>query len=306
MRSPCQGLSMRRTQEGIAVVRLHYSALPYATPEWVAQQRKRYTSQAYWDLECEIKYEALSGQRVYPEFDPAVHVVDDREVPKRGCRYMSIDPHPRTPHAFLWVLIDRYSDWYVYRELWPSVVSGQPRNIRDDEEDNQFTIREYCDTIATLEGNRLDWRNAETDDEYAVYRKTPGGEKIAERYMDQAGKGFLASGEQDRSESYAKRYARFDIQCSDPWKSTKGGEDAIHSLLKLRRHDSRGLWPRLHIAASVKELITELMKFRFKLTRRPSDEKELKQTGVEARSHQIDNLRYLATANLSYLPSMES
>jgi hypothetical protein len=206
----------------------------------------------------------------------------------------------------LWVLIDRYSDWYIYRDLWPSRVYGNTRNLRDDEEDNQYTIREYAETVATLEGNRMEWRNPETDDEYALYRRTDGGERIIERFMDQAGKGFRASGEQQREETYAKRYDRFAIQCSDPYKSHKSGEDAVHSLLKLRRHDIRGLWPRLHVAASAKELILEFTKYRFKVTRTPNNERELKQDGVEARCHMIDNLRYLATANISYIPSLAS
>lgn len=297
---------MRRTANGHAVVRLHYSALSYATPEWIQAQRKRYTSQAYWNLEMEIQYEALSGQRVYPEFDPVIHVVPDSHVPARGCRFMSIDPHPRTPHAFLWVLVDRYSDWYVYRDLWPSVVFGEPRNIREDEEDNHYTIREYAETVAVLEGNSIDWRNPETDDEYGVYNRKRAGENIIYRLMDQAGKGFFASGETQMEETYARRYDRYGLQCSDPYKSHKSGEDAIHALLKLRHHESRGLWPRLHIAASCKELIMELLKYRFKMTRVPTNERELKQQGVEARSHQLDNLRYLCTSNLSYIPTLES
>ncbi len=297
---------MRRTANGHAVVRLHYSALSYATPEWILAQRKRYTSQAYWNLEMEIQYEALSGQRVYPEFDPAVHVVLDSDVPARGCRFMSIDPHPRTPHAFLWVLVDRYSDWYVYRDLWPSVVYGEPRNVRDDEQDNQFTIREYAETVAALEGNVIEWRNPETDDEYGVFKRKRGSENIIYRLMDQAGKGFFATGEQQQEETYARRYDRYGLQCSDPYKSHKSGEDAIHALLKLRYHEARGLWPRLHVAASCSELIVELLKYRFKMTKTPTNERELKQQGVEARSHQLDNLRYLATSQLSYIPTLES
>lgn len=220
---------------------------------------------------------------------------------------MSIDPHPRTPHAFLWVLIDQFGDWYVYRELWPSVVYGQPRNLRDDEEDNSYTIREYAETCAVLEGNRVEWKHAETDDEYGIYRRSQyGGERIIDRYMDQAGKGFYASGESQAEETYARRYDRFGLQCRDPYKSQKSGEDAIHSLLKPRRHDTRGLWPRLHVAASCKELIVELQKLRFKPTRGILDTRELKQDAVEARSHQVDNLRYLATSGIGYLPSMVS
>jgi len=305
-RLPCPGMSMRRTKVGHAVVRLHYSALSYATPEWIEAQRKRYTSQAYWNLEMEIQYEALSGQRVYPEFDVNTHVLPDEYIPKRGCRYMSIDPHPRTPHAMLWVLIDRFSDWYVYRELWPSIVYGEPRNAKDDEEDNQFTIREYCETVAALEGNTIDWRNPETDDEYGIYRRKPNGERIIDRYMDQAGKGFYTSSDSALQETYARRYDRFGMQCSDPYKSHKSGEDAIHSLLKMRKHDVHGVWPRLHIASSCRELVVEFLKYRYKLFKGKPDERELRQEGVEARCHLLDDLRYLATANISYLPSLES
>ncbi len=296
---------MRRTKDGIPVIKLHYSALPYATPEWIEEQRKRYTSQAYWDLEMECKYEALSGTLIYGEFDPSVHVVYDKEVPKSGCRYMAIDPHPRTPHAFLWVLIDRFSDWWIYRDLWPSVVYGDPRNVRDNEEDNQFTIREYCETLAALEGNSLEWHNAEEDSEYAIYRRKPSGERIIDRFMDQAGKGFRASGDGQQEESYSRRYDRFGLQCADPFKGHRSGEDAIHSLLKLRRHETRGLWPRLHVAESAKEMILELQKLRFRVTKR-SDERELKQDAVELRSHCADLLRYLACSQISFIPTLVS
>jgi hypothetical protein len=304
--TPCPGVMMRRTQDGVAVVRLHYSANPTCTPEWVAAERKKYTTDAWWNLEMEIEYEALSGQRVYPEFDPAVHVVPDAAVPKKGARYMSIDPHPRTPHAALWILIDAYSDWYIYRELWPSMAYAQPHDLRDDTEDYSYTIREYAETMAVLEGNSLDWRNAETDNEYAVYVKAAGGERIVVRLMDQASKGFRASGENQHELSYAERYGLYGIQCSDPYKSHRSGEDAIHSLLKLRKHETRGLWPRLHVAASCRETILELMRHRFKVTKRVSPERELKQEGVEARCHMIDNLRYLATSNIHYSASLAS
>ena len=306
MRTPCPGMSLRRTEAGHPVVRLHYTALSYATPQWIEKQRKRYTSQGYWNLEMEIAYEALSGQRVYPDFEMGMHVIAEKDIPKKGCRYMSIDPHPRTPHAFLWVLIDRFSDWYIYRELWPSAIYGQPRNLKDDEEDNQFTIREYAETLAVLEGNKIEWRLPETDDEYGIYRREPNGERVIDRFMDQAGKGFYAKTDTALQETYARRYDRFGIQCMDPYKSRQSGEDAVHALLKPRQHDLKGVWPRLHVAESCRELIVEFSKYRYKLQKGKTEERELKQEGVEARSHQIDNLRYLATANISYIPSLVS
>jgi hypothetical protein len=124
--------------------------------------------------------------------------------------------------------------------------------------------------------------------------------------MDQAGKGFRATGDGEQLETYARRYDRFGIQCVDPYKSHRSGEDAIRDLLKLRRHDVHGLWPRLHVAQSCRETILEFQKHRYKVVRNQGDEKELKQEGVEARCHQIDNLRYMATGNIGYVESLAS
>lgn len=306
MITPCPGVLLRQTEKGIPVLRVHYSADSDHTPEWAASERAKYTSQSWWDLEMEILYDAKDGLLVYPEFDPAIHVIPDSQIPTRGCRFMSIDPHPRTPHAMLWVLIDQWSDWYVYRELWPSVFCGRPEAPKDDVQDKTYTIREYVEAIAALERNRIEWRLPATDDEYGIYRRNDGGENLIYRFMDQAGKGFMASGDGDAAESYTGRYSRFGIQCSDPIKSHKSGEDAIRDLLKVRNHDMRGPWPRLHIAQSCIELRMEFMKLRYPKTNSWNDERDLKQDPVKARSHMLDNLRYLATGRLSYIPNLVS
>lgn len=321
-------MALRRTRDGIPVLRLHYSANPRCDEEWAKNERKKYTSQAYWDLELEIKYDALSGQRVYPEFDPSIHVLPADRIPKRLMRAMAIDPHPRTPHAALWVGIDHWSDWYIYREVWPSVVYGTPKTLRDDVQDNHFTIREYAELFAFEEGNSLKWHYPEEDEEYAEYVQAPlgicprcgdrvereaphcpnhrGPERIVERFMDQAGKGFLASSESQREETYTDRYYRFGISCIDPIKSHKAGEDFVHSLLKVRKHDFYGDWPRLHISDECPETILEFTKLRYQRHKTPSEEKELKQDPVEQRSHMIDLVRYLSLGRLSYIPDLVS
>ena len=314
MKTPCRGLLLKRTSAGVPVIRLHYSADPRLTPEVIKQMRAAYSSDAYWNREMEIEYGALDGATVYPEFNAAIHVIPDDQVPRRGCRYMSIDPHPRTPHAFLWLLIDRWSDWYIYRDLWPSIVCGDPRRLRDDEEDHSYTISEYAETVAVLEGNVLRFKNPETDREYALYERSPyhpqdphrSGERIIFRLMDQAGKGFKATGEADLVETYARRYLRYGIQCEDPKKSHQTGEDAVRELLKPRRHDTKGEWPRLHIAQSCKELITEFPLHKYMVTKGASLERDLKQDRAQFRCHQLDNLRYLATSGASYIASLES
>ena len=66
-----RGLNTRRTQGGIPVHRLHYSALPQRdpeiNPEWKASERMKYTSQASWDREQEIVDEAGGGELVFAD-----------------------------------------------------------------------------------------------------------------------------------------------------------------------------------------------------------------------------------------------
>jgi hypothetical protein len=305
MREPCPGLSMMKTLEGHTFLRLHYSSDETLTPERIEQLRKRYTSQAAWNAEMEIDAHARSGQLVYPEFDSKVHVVPDAVVPKRGlCRYMAIDPHPRTPDAMLWIGIDQWSDWWAYREIWPSKAYGA-RSLKDSEEDYKFNIREYAEMVAKLEGNEIEWRNAETDQEYGIYRRKRGGERIIYRFMDQAGKGFRASDVSAPEESFARRYARYGIECSDPYKSHGAGEDAVHELLQMRHHNLYGAWPRLHIAESLKELQFEFRSLRYEASK-PSDTRELKQQAAKIRSHLLDGMRYLACSGASWIPGLAS
>lgn len=326
--APPSGMAMRRTRDGIPVLRLHYTSNPRCDAGWAATERKKYTSQAYWDLEMEIKYEALSGQRVYPEFDPNLHVIPHSRIPKKLMRAMAIDPHPRTPHCAIWIGIDKWSDWYVVRETWPSIVYGQSKTLRDDIQDNHYTIREYAETYAILEGNSLKWHQPEEDDEFAEYvpsnvhvcprcgdsvkHSNPecsdhrGPERIVERFMDQASKGFWAHGESERQESYADRYYRYGIQCADPIKAQKAGEDVIHALLMNRKHDFFGDWPRLHISDECPETILEFQKLRYQRQKNLTDEKELKQDPVEQRRHCLDCLRYLAMGRLQYIPELAS
>ncbi|HEV2987385.1 MAG TPA: hypothetical protein VG759_03010 [Candidatus Angelobacter sp.] len=61
------GLTQRRTRQGAAVLRLHYSADPERGPQWAAQERKKYSSQGAWDREQEIIHEAGGGERIFAE-----------------------------------------------------------------------------------------------------------------------------------------------------------------------------------------------------------------------------------------------
>lgn len=304
--SPCHGLSLLRTMNGVAFIDLDIEADPEFrnNPEKIAELRKRFTSEAHYQREIKRKAYSLSGATVYPEFDTAIHVVPHDQIPKRGCLYMALDPHPRTPHAALWVLIDAWSDWWVYRELWPSIIYARKGRVREEDQENQYSIREYVQTISELlEGNEIEWRYPETDREYGIYRLS-GGERIINRFMDQAGKGFVAS--EVENETYSTRYSRYGLDFSDPRKDHEAGEDAVRTLLKPRRHDTKGTWPRLHISDRCPELILEMRQLRYKIMKRINPEKELKQETSEFRSHLVDTLRYIATSDACYLPRLVS
>ena len=66
-----RGVSLRRTRGGIPVLRFHYVCHPERDPElnpdWIAKERRKYTSQAAWDSEQEIMDEAGGGELVFAD-----------------------------------------------------------------------------------------------------------------------------------------------------------------------------------------------------------------------------------------------
>ena len=311
--SPYPGLSLLRTENGVAFVDLDITAEPKMRNDPTAHEalRRRFTSEALYEREIGRKAYALSGASVFPEFDPGIHVIPHERIPAHGCCFMALDPHPRTPHAALWVLIDAWHDWYVYRELWPSKIYGRGGRISDDDRDNQYTTREYVETIAELlEGNEIEWHNPETSDEYGIYRRwfnpetKVEGERIIDRFMDQAGKGFVVS--EVGNETYSTRYQKYGLSFSDPRKDHAAGEDAIRQLLKPRHNDVRGIWPQLHVSDRCVEFCLEIRQHRYEVMKQVRAEKELRQDRSKFRCHLVDCLRYIATGNVSYIPSMAS
>ena len=55
------------------------------------------------------------------------HVVDDQAVPGNWPVYFALDPHPRKPHAMLWVAIDSNDDPWVVAE---ASVDGDPLMVK--------------------------------------------------------------------------------------------------------------------------------------------------------------------------------
>jgi len=76
------------------------------------------------ELPTEIFEEQYNGNFVaftgliYKRFGYEKHVIPAFKIPKHWGRYMSIDPHPQTPVAVLWIAIDEHGTMYIYDEMF--------------------------------------------------------------------------------------------------------------------------------------------------------------------------------------------
>lgn len=66
-----------------------------------------------------------SGASRQFNFNTAVHMIAPDQVPRRGTRYLVVDPCPGRNWFMSWLLIDPHDNWFVYRE-WPSYGGDWP------------------------------------------------------------------------------------------------------------------------------------------------------------------------------------
>jgi hypothetical protein len=105
-----RGFTTRRTQGGIPVHRLHYSAHPERdpdlNPEWKAAERKLYTSEASWQREQEIIDEAGGGELVFADalvthWNKIVITAPEWRPDRNWPVYAGFDHGKTNPTAFL-------------------------------------------------------------------------------------------------------------------------------------------------------------------------------------------------------------
>lgn len=100
---------------------------PYLSKEGIAQFEKVITDPRLREAKLYGRFVSLSGL-VYPQFDKAIHVVPDIDVPKHWHQQFIIDPHHRKDTAMIWTAWDPDGNvCYVHREsaLGPS-AGGVP------------------------------------------------------------------------------------------------------------------------------------------------------------------------------------
>jgi hypothetical protein len=225
-------------------------------------------SDARWRKEFEIDYRVLSGQRVFPEFEPSIHVVDLFGLtPDTWTMYMACDPHPRTPHAFLWLAINREGEMVVPFSWWPQHF------VRND---FHATVKDYGAGISKIE-------------EYLA-------NKTHIRVMDSAGKGMNASEEHSYFDAYEAEGLYFDAAKKN---RDLSGYDLINAALKPTPFvvgDEQKLKPRLTIMQGNDELVYQLQHIRFAEWRGNVVDKDPPEKAEDKRRHLVDCLAYILLA----------
>lgn len=122
-----RGVTVRRTIGGIPVVRVHYVADPERdpeiTPEWKANERKTYSSQAAWDREQEIVDEAGGGELVFADtlrtFYNKIVITDPLWKPNPHWKILGGFDHGKTnPTALERVYVDFDGNIYFCGEYY--------------------------------------------------------------------------------------------------------------------------------------------------------------------------------------------
>jgi hypothetical protein len=71
------GLMLKHNPNGVCAVRLHYSAHPNRDEAWVTREKKKYLGKDHklsdWEMEYEINFNVLMGQKVFIDYDPVKH-----------------------------------------------------------------------------------------------------------------------------------------------------------------------------------------------------------------------------------------
>lgn len=269
------------------MVRVHYTADPTMTPERVKELRKSYTSKARWEREMEIAYEALEGERFYPEFKREVNVCESFDVSDTNewTIWNACDPHPRTPHAFIWRAFNRYGDHVVCGELWPEGEEG-------------LTVKDYADAVEFLEGDSED---KPYPFEWARGKKL----KIYQRYMDTFGKGA----DSDEGVNFFRSYAKHGLYFQPATKG-QGPLDAAHDEIgrqllpvQITIGDQVIQRPQMRVFEFCYETIREFERVRYPEGEplRPADEKP-----VTYRKHCLDGIHYIETARPRYVAPKRS
>jgi len=126
MKKIVQGLTEKRTPQGLCVLSCHYSADPErAKAEWKEQERRKYTSESKWQSEQEMVFGAGGGERLFAEIlnQYGHKIIIDPETsgfqPSPHWNYFGgFDSGKANPTAALVACTDYDGTIYVLREYY--------------------------------------------------------------------------------------------------------------------------------------------------------------------------------------------
>lgn len=318
--SPHPGVQVWTNKSRVTVLRLHYEAdeVKGAGPKtfvpglnrwlspWALGEYERMTNKSMYAQEYEVDFEARLGTLMYQLVEEAT-VEQPFPIPLEWTRVTTVDPHPRTPHFWLWGATDPWGDRWIYRELWPSkvcfrleagVLCGEAGNVPED--DWRHTTKEFVETVKWLESSE---NNPHL-----------GGrpEHVHKRLIDYAARGFKGDNDAEDKRSIQTRYEdcgkelEFSLQFADAVKDIDTGIDAANDWLKPRTVELPGgvfgEKSRLHIFNTCPELLHELKTNRFEIqTGLMAEKQDPGAKAVQKRNHGTDCFRYYAIDKTEYV-----
>lgn len=234
-----------------------------ANPHVPSEQKQKFAAKLS-EIEFQIRIEgefALMSFRVYPEFDPLLHVVPYREIPRDWTRYAVVDPG-RQVCAVLFAAVpppqqEQHNRVYIYDELY----------IRD------------CD--ATLFGERMklacqgqNFHAFLIDHSGSRIHETGGGMTIESQYSA----ALKNNGIKSLTTGYDFVWGADDVTA---------GVEAVRRYLRRRADDKPGL---VVLSDKCPNLLWEIRNYRYKrvkqqVTEKPED---------RGRVHLMACMRYLA------------
>lgn len=214
----------------------HFSTYdnPHLSQEGIKQLEKLITDERLRDAKLRGRFVALSGL-VYPQFDKALHVVPDKELPAHWHRQFIIDPHHRKDSAMLWRAISPEGISYTYREGSFSPDSGGVPELA-----------EYIRTRSAPDEKIAQW----------IIDEAMGGEE-KQLYGDTIGRQLVAAG---------IPVVGTNLESS---KAFAAGIDKVRSKLNPNPIDGK---PSHFIFASCTETVKQFMRYRYRKETSVDDE----------------------------------
>lgn len=279
---------------------MHYTADPHKDDAWVALAKKRAPSDQWWQMEMEIQPYALSGALVFPNFRREFTVVEPFAINPNWPRWMGCDPHPRVPHAFLWMAINPYGDHIYYRDYWPSKAYGIRGPVPED--DDLHEIDDYVDTVQMLEGEKIKVFGPNGFSDNSGQK-----EKFALRIMDPSGKQWEATrtkGKADTGVTFWDRYLTLGLTFKEARKDFDASKDLVNTLLrpnKISGPDGVTKQSTILIFDTCEELILELETNRHpQLTPHQKEIRDPIDKELQKRRHLTDLMRYIESEGPAY------